>query len=135
MTRFAAILVFSFAGLTLGHADSTKPKPAPASLEGAYTCQFELKNSSLPMPIAAQPCAISKLANGLQLAMLGGPKRLRGMIVANPKGFHLDGKFECPDGDCDEKTAGDFVRQPDGSFIGSVPTNGRTLQVIVSHAS
>ena len=59
--------------------------------------------------------------------------RIRGRVVATPKGFDFVGAFECADTDCAESTKGTFARKGT-SFVGLLPSNGKQITVTVRPA-
>jgi hypothetical protein len=92
---------------------------------GAYACSFESDGYQYP-PF---PCAVSMHGRDTWLEKTGGSQRIRGTITAIGGGFHFDGEYFCPWGDCTSKTSGDFHAAGVNTWEGRVGSDGGDVVV------
>ncbi len=102
-----------------------RPDPGPAELNaGEYKCEFTQGGYKYP----AFRCVIRKQMTAagtakFTLEKLTGSQRIKGTMQPTPDGFHFDGKYFCPYGDCTEATQGDFRRVGRDTYQGSLKTS------------
>lgn len=102
-----------------------RPDPGPANLlPGDYKCEFTQGEFKYP----AFRCVIRKQMTAagtakFTLEKLSGSQRIKGTLDPTADGFHFDGKYFCPHGDCTEATQGDFQRVGRNQYQGSLKTS------------
>jgi hypothetical protein len=113
-----------------GAAPGADPVAAGGLANGEYSCSIQDGGYQYP-PFR---CVVYTGDSGGQvLEKMGGSQRFRGHVLDEGDGFRFDGTFYCPMGDCTENVSGNFQRDGDGSYRGTLDfASARQTPVVVS---
>ena len=75
--------------------------------DGQYSCSIADGGYQYP----SFPCVVATRDGKVRLEKVAGSQRIRGDVTMTENGFHFEGEFFCPHGDCTEPVVTEFRRQ------------------------
>jgi hypothetical protein len=114
-----------------GGSAVTAPASAAGIAPGNYACSFSQQGYDYPF----FPCIVSSDGGVTRLEKVAGSQRIRGTVTAAGRGFHFEGEYFCPWGDCTEPVAGDFVAIAADAYQGTLHTSTGPVVVTIRSAA
>jgi hypothetical protein len=105
------------------------PSATDKAMTGRYSCTITSDQFTYPN----YSCRISLRDGRLWLEKLTGSQRFKGTLAPTPAGYHFDGTYFCPYGDCTAPSQGDFARTGPREWAGGISSGvaGLTMVTLV----